>query len=101
MLSRLRSLREASALAWEMASDTCYVGQTDEIDVERQAECQDAADSALELWDAAIDAAEAEDIRAAVPTLFAAAALAADWGDASHEIEAIELLAPAAEGGAR
>lgn len=85
-LPRLRALREASWLAWEMASDTCY------IDTERQTECQAAADSAMASWDAAIEAAEEGRFAAAIVEMRDAETLASDWGDSSHEREAIAAL---------
>lgn len=82
-------LRDDAEQSWEMAVETCHdcEGVVDEA---RQAECREAMDSAMDAWDRAIAAEDADERTEALEE---ARALADEWGDDATEREALRLLA--------
>lgn len=89
----LRSLRNSTAASWRIAVNTAGIADCGErYDARREQAAAEARDSALANWDAGIAAVARGDWHAAIDELEQARELAAEWGDDSPEIKALELL---------
>jgi len=91
LIRSLKSLRAESERLWDMACDTCIDSQGEVLE-EKQEECESQRESALEAWDDAIAAVDDGDLEAAKENLESARSLAAEWGYAGLEREAIKIL---------
>ena len=92
-LATIRMCRDASERAWEDAED--------DVEIERgfavRRLCEDAEDACMAEYEHAISMLERQDsndwLSVAKAALCCARSLEAEWGDASHAIEALEALA--------